>query len=1064
MSFLELNFGFTFDDLNDQKKLKQLDNLFLNFIRNDNEVLYSNFLQARAEFKTWGLIHSNLAIEIATYLEVFIAEFFNIQVELFAEKEKYEVFSKIYECKRAFIQRYALKSKNISYNSLESLSVLISENLNTYPIEMFEQIFSEYTLKWLKEEDNEKLNIAAQYALWACNEKEGQKKHKDGILFKFPHKIDFTKLVPVEELDLPNNIKTYNINKEDLKPREGFKLTDKGCESNFAADQSNYCIHCHNQQKDSCSKGIKEKGNGCPLDEKISEMNLLKSKGNILGSLAMAIVDNPMLAATGHRICNDCMKSCIYQKQDPVNIPQVETRVLKDVLSLPWGFEIYSLLTRWNPLSFDNFCPKEDTNSKILVVGMGPAGFTLAHYLLNEGHVVVGIDGLKIEPLEKHFYYPIKDINKYFEELDERVVAGFGGVMEYGITNRWNKNFLLLIRILLERSKNFKLFGGVRFGSNITPQQAFEMGFDHIALCMGAGSPRMLSIPNALAKGIRTASDFLMSLQLGKAYKKDSLTNLQIRMPVVVIGGGLTALDAATEALAYYPEFVEKFVKNFDSNIKLNEEERQISEEFLLHYKKLKEAENKLDVLKSLGGVRIVYRNNLEKAPSYRLNHEELTLGLKEGVEFIDNSVPTKIHLDEFSNVSGLEILQDGKKSFIPAKTILIAAGTVPNIVLAREYPDFFELEDGYFKQKYGEFFTYKNGQNAISFFGDLHPNYAGNVVKAMSSAKKGYKVISNLVITNKEKDLKFFDKLDDLLVARLVKIDRLTDNIVELIIKSPMAAQNFKPGQFFKLQNYYDGQTPLMEPLALTGAKVNKNSGEISTIVLEMGESSKLCNKLKLGKEIVLMGPTGSGTKIVGKNVMLIGGGLGNAVLFSIGQAYKRQNAKVIYFAGYKRLSDRYKVEEIEAASDKVIWSCEEGRLTTTREQDLSFKGNIIEAIIEYSKSNIEEFGAIDHIIVIGSDKMMHAVKKARNNVLKPLLDKHHKAVASINSPMQCMMKEICGQCIQRHIDPKTQVESYVFSCVNQDQDLDKVDFIHLNDRLLQNSLLEKYNKSINS
>jgi len=52
------------------------------------------------------------------------------------------------------------------------------------------------------------------------------------------------------------------------------------------------------------------------------------------------------VAATGHRICNDCMKACIYQKQEPVDIPQIETRTLKDVLGLPWGFEIYSLLTR----------------------------------------------------------------------------------------------------------------------------------------------------------------------------------------------------------------------------------------------------------------------------------------------------------------------------------------------------------------------------------------------------------------------------------------------------------------------------------------------------------------------------------------------------------------------------------------------------------------------------------------------------------------------------------------------------------------------------------------------
>ena len=35
----------------------------------------------------------------------------------------------------------------------------------------------------------------------------------------------------------------------------------------------------------------------------------------------------------------------------------------------------------------------------MLVVGLGPAGFTLAHHLMNDGHTVVAVDGLKIEPL-----------------------------------------------------------------------------------------------------------------------------------------------------------------------------------------------------------------------------------------------------------------------------------------------------------------------------------------------------------------------------------------------------------------------------------------------------------------------------------------------------------------------------------------------------------------------------------------------------------------------------------------------------------------------------------------
>jgi len=55
----------------------------------------------------------------------------------------------------------------------------------------------------------------------------------------------------------------------------------------------------------------------------------------------------------------------------------IETRVLDDVLSLPYGFETYSLLSRWNPLNFQRPLPKENTGKNILVVGLSPAGFNL---------------------------------------------------------------------------------------------------------------------------------------------------------------------------------------------------------------------------------------------------------------------------------------------------------------------------------------------------------------------------------------------------------------------------------------------------------------------------------------------------------------------------------------------------------------------------------------------------------------------------------------------------------------------------------------------------------------
>ena len=99
----------------------------------------------------------------------------------------------------------------------------------------------------------------------------------------------------------------------------------------------------------------------------------------------------------------------------------------------------------------------------------------------------------------------------------------------------------------------------------------------------------------------------------------------------------------------------------------------------------------------------------------------------------------------------------------------------------------------------------------------------------------------------------------------------------------------------------------------------------------------------------------------------------------------------------------------------------------------------------------------ACQRIIAIGSDRMMAAVATARHGVLKPYLAAHHEAIGSINSPMQCMMKEICAQCLQPHRDPVTGKETVVFSCFNQDQNLDEVDWRSLNARLHQNGVQEK-------
>src|SRR5947208_3230747 len=88
-------------------------------------------------------------------------------------------------------------------------------------------------------------------------------------------------------------------------------------------------------------------------------------------------------------------------------------------------------------------------------------------------------------------------------------------------------------------------------------------------------------------------------------------------------------------------------------------------------------------------------------------------------------------------------------------------------------------------------------------------------------------------------------------------------------------------------------------------------------------GSSAPLCAYLEPGEPVVVMGPTGAPTEIPhDETILLAGGGLGNAVLFSIAKALKDNGCRVLYFAGYKKAADVFKRDEIEAGTDQVISS----------------------------------------------------------------------------------------------------------------------------------------------
>lgn len=984
-----------YNNLYSYQGISNLHQRFLQFVKSEDAVLHSAIIFKNSCDK--------VLIKAAECLEEFLNNEFDLQIPLSTLYLHVSDQSLISYAKRQFVQRHALKLFPEPQDEWHSLHEFL--NATNFARTALE------ALEYSKPE----LDNLAKYAAWAVLTTDGQKKHHRDDLFQIPQKID------------PNFV-LQNVKKIDdtfvtssPRTRDGFALTDSGFSSAKAADHAHYCILCHNQGKDSCRTGIAKetKKPGCPLDQKISQMHDLKRRELNIAALAVIMIDNPMVAATGHRICNDCMKACIFQKQTSVNTPGVETNILNSVLNLPFGFEIYSLLTRWNPLNFEQPLPNTETNSTVLVVGLGPAGFSLAHYLSRDGHRVIGIDGAKLEPLPPELLQSqlIKDVSALYEKLDERIPSGFGGVAEYGITVRWNKNYLKIIRLILERRSTIQFLGSTRFGSQIHESNYLQLGIDAVALCTGAGAPKLPNIEGVLFPGVRLASDFLMTLQLAGASQQDSLANLQILGPILVVGGGLTAIDTATEAKAYYKVQRLKFKNRYNELLKTHTEEQikkwwtpqdHIDFECLMRNEEI--------------DVRIIYRNDITQAPSYNLNHEEIEKALEEGITFYHNCKPIRVEKDDAGYAKGLWVERNGAQEFMPARTIIMAVGT-------RHEP----LND--------KFFT----------FGDANPAYAGSVVKAIASAKYGYKAITEFLIANDQSgvSLSRAQRGDLNNKATVLSTTRLTPNLIELKIHAPFAAETFQPGQFYRLQNfetsavYKRGTRLAMEALALTPVIVDKVNGIINFVIVEIGASSLLVQHLQPREIVSLMGPTGTPSDLPeNQNVLLVGGGHFNLALIHLGLALKEQGNTVHWIAGYRASCDRTYVEEIESAAHKVYWYYTDGPV-------LSAQGNAIDGLKHLRDQNILQ--TIDWLFVMGSTPMQKAIAAALKGDLKNSLKPTLKSIANINISMQCMMQGICGQCVIAN------EQGPQFCCKAQELPIHSTPFDDLLGRSKQNSLMEK-------
>src|SRR5258708_4890410 len=287
MTDLVLKHGLCFADLYDREGLVRVDQAFVAHLAQTDVGVHDRRMTARRDpGAIEGLDESNLLVDLAPHLEDFIGELFGIEAELRALQARHHELAPLYSVKRLFVQRRAVKGvKEADAVAIDGPGLARElDRLMGGPrddddaVTAWERSYAQHVTNWLADEAGNEgaLDTAQRYAAWATLSPEGRRKHQRGVLFKVPHRLDMHHLVPVETVER-DGITMLRLPEDEWRRRDGFALTDHGTDLTGALDQANFCIWCHNQGKDSCSSGLKEKDGsfkksvfgvtlaGCPL-------------------------------------------------------------------------------------------------------------------------------------------------------------------------------------------------------------------------------------------------------------------------------------------------------------------------------------------------------------------------------------------------------------------------------------------------------------------------------------------------------------------------------------------------------------------------------------------------------------------------------------------------------------------------------------------------------------------------------------------------------------------------------------------------------------------------------